>query len=300
MSALPDAVDAAAREQAHRVLGAVPPDRDTLALVSGGHDSLTAMHVAYAHPEIALDGIVHINTGIGIPETRRFVRQRARALDLDYYEIGRPESDTTDGSEYRRRNAEYEHLVRTLGFPGPPLHNVMYYSLKEKPLQAWLRDHYPDADEKPTLVSGVRRHESERRKMNVTLDGVQEYVGCTTVSPVVAFTGMDVRRYRRARDLPMNPVVEKLELSGDCLCGAFSSRGELRMIRLFYPQVWRRIKALEAVVSAASYTDDGPDEAYTQWGHNRLKDREREAMADRDQMLLCESCERQCDGDDRC
>jgi hypothetical protein len=74
-------------------------------------------------------------------------------------------------------------------------------------------------------------------------------------------------------------------------CGAFSKRKELRMIRLFYPDVYRRILCLEATVGAFAALNDGPDEAYNRWGHNRLKDHEREAMDDPDQMLLCQSCE---------
>jgi phosphoadenosine phosphosulfate reductase len=280
---VPDTVDAEARDLATHALALAPDTEHTLALVSGGHDSLTAMHVAYRSDAVSLDGVVHIDTGIGVPDTREFVQKRARQLDLDYYEVG---------SEYRYASEEYRALVRQYGFPGPGAHKWMYVNLKEKPLQRFLSTVEGDV----TLVSGVRRHESDRRMENVVLDGVQDYLGCTTISPLVGFTGLDVRRYRRALDLPMNPVVEMLEMSGECLCGSFANRGEKRMLRLFYPDVYRRLLCLEAMVAAAAHLDDGPDEAYTDWGHNRLKDREQHAMADDEQMLLCESCERDCDG----
>lgn len=296
---IPDAVDAQARDAARDALDAAPTDGDTLALVSGGHDSLTAMHIAYAARRIDLDGVVHINTGIGVPETREFVKQRAAQLGLDYYEVGKPEK-YIDEHEYRYPSEEYYNLVKKYGFPGPAAHKWMYVNLKEKPLQRWLSDHYPDKE--LTFISGVSRHESDNRMENVAEDGHQEFLGVPTVSPLVEFTSLDVRRYRRGKDLQMNPVVEKLEMSGECLCGAYSSRGEMRMIRLFYPDVYRRLLCLESTVSIQSNLDDGPDEEYTKWGHNRLQDREQEAMNDDDQMLLCTACEQanQCDGSDDC
>lgn len=294
---IPDAVDGAASEPAREVLESAPVDRDTLALVSGGHDSLTAMHLAYQSAAVNLDGIVHINTGIGVPETRAFVEQRADDLGLRYYEVGKP-LDHIEGSEYRYLNEEYVKLVREYGFPGPGAHKWMYLNLKEKPLQRFLSEY--DGD--PVLVSGVSRHESDRRMQTVEEEGQQEYLGHPTISPIVEFTGLDVRHYRSGLDLPMNPVVDKLEMSGECLCGAFADRGELRMVRLFYPEVYRRILCIEASVSAAAGVESGPDEEYTKWGHNRLKEREQKALDDSGQMLLCRACEQQteCSGDGDC
>lgn len=282
---IPAAVDAAASTTARDVLESIPVEGETLALVSGGHDSLTAMHLAHQSPLVDLDGIIHINTGIGIPDTRAFVRRRASELGLTLYEVGRP-YDIEDGSEFRYWSEEYITLIQRYGFPGPGAHRWMYLNLKEKPLQRFLSTR----DEPVTLVSGVSKHESSRRMENVADAGVQEYLGCTAVAPLVEFTGLDVRRYRRGLDLPMNPVVEQMEMSGECLCGAYADRGELRMIRLFYPGVYRRIRCLEAMVSAAAYLDDGPEREYSRWGHNRLQDRERAALDDPTQMPLCVDC----------
>lgn len=43
------------------------------ALFSGGHDSLTATVMACGLLGEELDAVVHIDTGIGIPETQQFV-----------------------------------------------------------------------------------------------------------------------------------------------------------------------------------------------------------------------------------
>lgn len=291
VSAIPDEIDATAADAARRSVETAQGNH-TLALVSGGHDSLTAMHVAYHAAPWKLDGIVHVNTGIGIPETREFVRQRARDLGLDYYEVGRPDPSAFAGQEYRLQTEEYEQWVLEHGFPGPAAHFYQYTNLKEKPLSKFFSDYHVDKSDL-TLVSGVRQHESDRRMENVSASGVDDFLGIETISPLTEFRGIDVRRYRRALGLPMNPVVEKLEMSGECLCGAFSDRGERRMIKLFYPDVHRYLLCLEAKVAAAAALDDGPDEQYTRWGHNSMKDREREAMDDQNQMLLCSSCEQQ-------
>ena len=132
---------------------------------------------------------------------------------------------------------------------------------------------------------------------HVNEEDISEYLGYITVSPLVDFTGLDVRGYRSALDLPLNLVSERLELSGACLCGAFATRGGLRIIRLFYPAVYRRILCLEAMVGAHTAIDEGPEKTYGRWGRNRLKDRELAAQHDDQQMLLCDSCESSCLGD---
>lgn len=212
----PDAVDAAAVDAARKVLADAPVEGDTLALVSGGHDSLTAMYLAYQARRVDLDGIVHVNTGIGVPQTRAFVRDRAAELGLDYYEVGASRDAPGDPHEYRPEWREYTELILEYGFPGPPVHTKMYINLKHEPLKAWLDANYPDRE--VTLVSGVSRHESERRMENVAETGRQEYLGCTTISPLVEFRGIDVTRYRSGLGLRSNPVVEHLEMSGECLC----------------------------------------------------------------------------------
>lgn len=289
---IPDPVDAAATEAATEVLDDAPTRGDVLALSSFGHDSLTAAHLA-RQSRLGLNGVVHVNTGIGIPETRQFGKRRVAELGLDYYEVGAPDPAAGYVSEYRQLYREYESLVLEHGFPGPAIHGIMYINLKHEPLKAWLDAHYPDRE--VTLVSGVRRHESDRRMENVDETGRQDYLGAPTISPLVEFTGLDVTRYRSALGLPRNPVVDLLHMSGECLCGAYAARGERRTIRRYFPRVHRYLTCLETKVLAAAYTDDGPDRRFARWGHGRLHEREQKAMDDDAQALLCESCEQRSD-----
>lgn len=94
-------------------------------LISGGNDSSVASHLAASYgPRV--DGLVHINTGIGIEDTREFVREYARYLQLPLTEKHPPRT--------------YEELVLEYGFPGPAAHRYMYSWLKERPLRQVRRE----------------------------------------------------------------------------------------------------------------------------------------------------------------
>ena len=88
-------------------------------LFSGGHDSLCATHIASSHPNFM--GVVHINTGIGIEDTRKFVRDTCATHNWKLIEVFAASLGN-----------HYEELVTTRGFPGPPLHYMMYNRLKDR------------------------------------------------------------------------------------------------------------------------------------------------------------------------
>ncbi len=139
-------------DEAFRILhGAVTTHRPShiFALFSGGHDSLCSTHIASI-----LDGFtaaVHINTGIGVEQTRQFVRRTCREQGwplLEYhpppYIPGRckqcrklrdqaPKAwyDCPACTAKRNPAIDYENLpayvASTLhhGFPGPGGHTLM-------------------------------------------------------------------------------------------------------------------------------------------------------------------------------
>jgi len=240
-----------------------------LGLFSGGHDSLCACHVASRHPRF--DGCVHINTGIGVEETREFVRDTCRQYGWPLKEYLPPDS--------------YESLVVDQGFPGPAHHWKMYQRLKERCLRAVLREHQGvTRRSKVAFISGRRRQESQRRMANCN-DAIQ--VGPTPsaraiwVNPLVDWTASDKARYMRANDLPTNRVVELLCMSGECLCGAFAEPGELEMIRAFYPAAAAEIDRIAAKVKAAG--------KHCIWGTRPPGTRNKPAANQRE-LPLCWSC----------
>jgi len=237
------------------------------ALFSGGHDSLTATSIASKH--LNFSGAVHINTGIGIPETRKFVRQTCRQHGWTL-------------KEYRARDLgqDYEKLVLERGFPGPAHHYKMYNRLKERALRTLIREHKQKWNDRIVLVTGCRSQESTRRMGHVEriqADGVKVWV-----APIHDWTKLDCNDYIQHEGLTPNHVVQVLHMSGECLCGAFAHKGELAEIEMWFPKTAKYIKDLEARVKAAGH-DWGWEGSPPKRGGTR-------DSAGRKKQVLCTTC----------
>lgn len=199
------------------------------ALFSGGHDSLCSTHVAAQHPRFS--AVVHINTGIGIEETREFVRETCRTQGWPLL-------------EYRAPEGTYEKRCLRYGMPGGPQHEYVYHVLKSEQIQRLIREHKQHRHDRIVLVTGVRRQESARRMQlhttPIRAEGVKVWV-----NPNLEWTGLDVSRYVDSQGLRRNPVVDKLHRSGECLCGAMARPEELDEIAFWYPEVAQRLRNLE-------------------------------------------------------
>lgn len=211
--------------------------RPVWGLFSGGYDSLVACDVASQHPRFA--GVVHINTGIGVDETREYVRDTCRAL-------GWPLREYTPPPE-----RDYTWLVRKFGTPGPGFHSYPYRYLKERQLEALTRD-LKEGQNRLTnvcLVSGVRKDESQRRTL--TAERISKTAGRVFVSSIFGWSKADVLDYRDRRGLPRSEVVDTIHKSGECLCGAFAAPGELEELAVFWPRAAASIRIAEDVARAA-------------------------------------------------
>lgn len=246
-------------------------------LVSGGYDSDTALDVAVRHAPFQLDGVVCIDTGIAVRATHEFVRRRARQYRLPVYH-----------PRNRREGERYIDLIRKFGPVGPPLHTkVMYANLKEKPLRRWASN-LPGS---VGFISGVRQDESDRRLTTVDTDGVNDDppVGTVWLAPLAQWQGIDVTRYRSAHDLPDSPVVERLGMSGDCLCGAYAHRDELELLRTHFPGTYFQLVVCELVAVVQAIGGE-IDHRYAFWGHGGMDDRTIDALTDTEQASLCQHC----------
>ena len=204
------------------------------ALYSGGNDSVCAAHVASQHP--AFSGTVHIHTGIGIKETRRHAHTVASQQGWPF-RVYRP-----------ARGNRYHELVVAHGFPGTFHHRKMYNRLKERSIERLMREH-GDRKRRIILVTGVRRQES-RRRMGV-LSEVDRRGRRVWVAPIINWSAGDKELYMNSHGLPSNPVTAKLCISGECLCGAFASKGELEEIRFYYPKAAAEIDRLAVLCREA-------------------------------------------------
>ena len=203
------------------------------AMLSGGNDSATLAHWLAWHGYI--DNLLFLDTGIGIAETRRFVHQFAKYLDLPL-------------EEWHAPPGACETMIVTLsgGFPGPAMHGLAYQRLKERPLNDYIA--YCKRDQhwrsKVLLFSGIRRTKSAKR-MLIAEKPIDADGGKLWVAPFLDWTMADLGVWREEHDIPHNEVADLLHLSGDCLCGANAGEGELEFLQRFLPDSFRKIHNLQ-------------------------------------------------------
>lgn len=204
---------------------------------SGGKDSIVVADILSEHSQFS--GCFHANTGIGIEETREFVRKVCRDRGWPLVEIRAKEDCGQD----------YEQLVCQHGFPGPAHHYKMYQRLKERPLRA-LKKRYP-RKERILLATGIRRAESRRRMGKQ--DAITKENRVIWVNPIISWSGPDRDQYIYSRKLPVSRASRLLCMSGECLCGAFARPNEKEEIRLWFPRTAEYLDSLEEKVRAAGW-----------------------------------------------
>lgn len=229
-------------------------------LFSGGHDSLTACHYASNHPKFA--GCIHIDTTTGLPETQEFVKETCKAQGWPLI-IQRP-------------FLEYTSLIMKYGFPGAPFHGFMYQRLKERPLNEVIKK-IKNGKENIGLISGVRKQESDRRAEisdDLHKDGSKIWI------PLIAnFSAIDCTDYIADNNLTRSPIKDKIHMSGECFCGAFSRPGEFHELKFWYPWQAERIERWQELVRLAQslqiweqengFREDVTiKEKHCEWGHH--------------------------------
>jgi 3'-phosphoadenosine 5'-phosphosulfate sulfotransferase (PAPS reductase)/FAD synthetase len=212
-------------------------------MFSGGHDSCTATYIASQSRRFR--GAAHLNTGIGVEETREYVRSLCAERGWALTEHKAMENTYADG---RPNPQDYFAQVRAHGFPGPGAHWRMYVRLKERGIEKLVRQNKRKGSRQCVgLVTGARFQESDRRKVNVTKP-VEKRGGQLWINPLWDFSKLDCSRIMEHAGIPRNPVVDLIHKSGECLCGAFAKPGELDELALWFPKSAAVIRALEAEV----------------------------------------------------
>ncbi len=235
------------------------------ALFSGGHDSLCSTALTATHPRFT--AAVHINTGIGIEDTRTFVRDTCKEQGWPLIEM-HPDAKT------------YRDLVIEKGMPGgPKAHNTMYYWLKQRQVRQLVREHKQGRHGRVALVTGIRTAESERRMASVMAQPVHRIGAQVWVNPILDWTAVDCGRFIEREELRRNPVVDHLHRSGECLlCGALAHARELKDIELWYPREAAMLHEYERLAFEHGHAE-------TVWA-GRLR-----SGVSRQQLPLCTSCE---------
>jgi 3'-phosphoadenosine 5'-phosphosulfate sulfotransferase (PAPS reductase)/FAD synthetase len=248
-------------------------------LFSGGNDSLACCHVASLHSRFS--GILHVNTGIGIEDTRTFVRNTCKERGWKLWEYKAAENTFSTGEP---DPMIYEDLVLKYGFPGPGQHQSMYIKLKERQLMRFERDMGASGRGKEKkrimFVTGVRIDEPKRRKMNVGVDLVDRIEPRRIfISPIRHWSKAHCKMLRDWQGLTENEVSKNIHKSGECLCGAFAKPDELAELKFFYPKEAAHIERIQERAKAAG--------KHCVWGVRPPKKSQINSIAS---MPLCTSC----------
>ena len=208
------------------------------ACFSGGDDSLASTHWAMENAPQMTDApvrVLHINTGIGIRQTREFVRETCANYGWPLWERHAAEG-------------EYERIVAEHGFPGSPQHQTMYVRLKQRVIEAVLREVKTHRMQRVMFVSGVYADESDNRtgyNRAVTKINAQVWV-----NPFYWKRCREIAAYRLTHQLQSNPVSRLYGRSGECICGAHADGIERALLQLHFPEAEAEIVRLEQVASA--------------------------------------------------
>lgn len=228
------------------------------ALVSGGKDSLTTAQVL--HEAGKLEACVALETGLSTPDWREFVAKTCadRGWPLEFYAVD--------------QNA-YDDFVLRYGFPGPSKHSWVMRVLKGRCIRRF-RQARPGA----ILASGVRKDESVTRAGSTRPVG--QWEGVPILAPIYDWTTDETWAYFRDRGFERAPAYSTLQISGDCLCGAYAREDEPEAVAFHYPTVWERLQRL-----ADEIKDKFPTRA--QWGcgwKNKVKPKRP------DEAMVCVEC----------
>jgi phosphoadenosine phosphosulfate reductase len=128
------------------------------------------------------------------------------------------------------------------------------------------------------LASGVRHDESVTRAASTRPVG--QWEGAPILAPIYDWTTEETWAFFRDRGFERAPAYSTLQISGDCLCGAYAREDEPKAVEYWYPGIWTRFEALKAAVK-----DKFPKRC--DWGcgwKNKVKPK------GRDEAMICVEC----------
>ena len=237
-------------------------------LFSGGNDSTTLAHLFRDR----VTHYAHANTGIGIEQTRQYVRSTCAGWDVPLLEFGPKAGQGYEDLVLGRCKPGPRGKLPVVypgGFPGPAQHGMFFQRLKERQLEqtrnALVGNPYR---ERVVFLAGRRADESARCKSRTiagSMRQVERKGSVVWVSPILNWGKLDLNAYRRRfPDVPRNEVSDLLHMSGECLCGCFAHPGELEEVRLWFPEAAAYIDDLMERVEAQ--VPDSVPRAHCRWG----------------------------------
>jgi len=200
--------------------------RSMVCCFSGGKDSLVATHYVLSELEDfdVEKYVVFVDTTVMVPITVDFVKETAKRFGWNL-KILYP-------------NPNFWTLAEKWGTP-TKRRRWCCYALKLKPIQDFVRDLKPQRAE----VLGLRRDESTKRA-NLRQVIYKRKVRSWGYAPILDWSEKQVLAYIKRHNLPMPPYY-RLGIKETCMCGAFSSKRELMIVKALWPELFEKFVRLE-------------------------------------------------------
>jgi phosphoadenosine phosphosulfate reductase len=202
---------------------------------SGGKDSTVVVDLAHrAAPGVP---VVWFDSGLEFPETHQYISAVAEQLNLNLHIL----QCTPDALTVLQQTGTWDHNA-ALAFDAPDLHETL---ITRPSLEAHAL--YGNGE-----ITGLRAEESVgRRALLARGDGAyQRADGSNVLAPIWAWNDRDVNAYLVSRDIPENPVYEKLASLGAperarrvglVVDGNNPEHGRYTYLRHGWPELWAEL-----------------------------------------------------------
>jgi len=202
--------------------------RSLVCCFSGGKDSLVATHLVLdCLRDVDVEKwVVFVDTGVMVPIVFDYVR---RVSDLFGWNLS-----------VLRANPDFWSLAKRWGSPTMRRRWCCYH-LKIKPIFDFVKGLRPQRG----MVTGLRRQESRRRQKRLRRQIIfwrRPYAW--GYAPIIDWSDRMVWGYIREKGLPIPPHYRE-GLKETCMCGAFSNRKEIMVLRAKYPRLFQKFIELE-------------------------------------------------------
>jgi len=258
IASIPKIIDHAIRKNITEHRDGKGRNRSLAAIVtmfSGGNDSIILSHLMRERT----DYFGHANTGIGIEDTRIFVRKTCAEWGVPLIE------------RFPAPGRTYREYVLKHGFPGPGRHGYVFARIKGSPFEIINKELVSNPYRQRVLFVGGRRMLESARREARKVPVWERRKSIAWVSPLRGWTALDLQTYRaRFPDTPRNPVADDLGMSGECECGAFAAPGELNKLRA-YPPAAGVVAQIEDLEREAEVSGIRPDRCLWGWGANPFR-----------------------------
>lgn len=211
-------------------------------MLSGGHDSLLAYHVARAL-NVPMTHIMHGVTGTGIQETTDFARRIGEQSGLVYLEANAGDA--------------YERYVLRKGFYGigRMAHDVAYHTLKHQWFRSTLSANirHRKRGRNILLLTGARKQEGSNRKRLMAEPVRPDYSNKSNIWVGLVSDWSALERNDFLSEYERNPIYDILHRSGECLCGTMQSQETRKEVSYWFPEWGRWLGNLEKEVCSRGF-----------------------------------------------